>query len=249
MKTLVIADVHGNAEALAAVLAREPDAGATIFLGDTVLSGPQPNETMALLAGLGGALIAGNHDVEMLAPESFESWPAPWLAYTRWILDTLDEPGWELLRRLQPEGEYEVGGQRVFLHHGVLPEEPKQALPDTTDERLCALALGSDCPLVLFGHSHIQFRRTIGGQEFINPGSVGQPRCGQRVACYGLFEDGAFRHCQVEYDPAPWLAALDAVAPLDDFPEFREWLKQALLGGYGLGERDPWTRFAEQGYV
>ena len=29
---------------------------------------------------------------------------------------------------------------------------------------------------MLFGHSHIQFRRTIDGQEFINPGSVGQPR-------------------------------------------------------------------------
>lgn len=249
MKILVIADVHGNAEALSAVLETERDVDATIFLGDTVLSGPQPNETMALLAGLDGVLIKGNHDVEMFEPERFESWPAPWRAYTQWILDTLAPSGWELLRGLQGEGEYEVGGQRVFLHHGVLPDEPRQALPDTADERLTALAGGADCPLVLFGHSHIQFRRRIDGKEFINPGSVGQPRCGRRVACYGLIEDGAFRHCQAEYDPGPWLAALDSVAPLGEFPDFREWLKKALLSGYGIGERAPWTRFARQGYL
>ncbi len=249
MKILVIADVHGNAEALSAVLAKERDADTTVFLGDTVLSGPQPNETMALLAGLDGVLIRGNHDVEMLEPERFEHWPAPWLAYTRWILDTLEPPGWDLLRSLQPEGAYEVGGEQVFLHHGVLPDEPRQALPDTADGRLAALARGADCPLVLFGHSHVQFRRTVEGSEFVNPGSVGQPRCGRRAAFYGLIEDGVFRHCQAEYDAAPWLAALDCVRPLDEFPEFRRWLREALLGGYGLGERLPWTRFASQGYV
>ena len=51
MKILVIADVHGNAEALAAVLERERDADTTVFLGDTVLPGPQPNETIELLSG------------------------------------------------------------------------------------------------------------------------------------------------------------------------------------------------------
>ena len=249
VKILVIADVHGNAEALSAVLEKERDTDATVFLGDTVLSGPQPNETMALLGGIDGILIAGNHDLEMLEPERFEGWPAPWLAYTRWIVDALEPPGWELLHSLKPEGTYEIGGLRLFLHHGVLPDEPRQALPDTADERLIALARGSDCPLVLFGHSHIQFRRTIDGQEFVNPGSVGQPRCGRRVACYGLIEDGAFRHCQVEYDPGPWLKALDGIRPLDGFPRFREWLKRALLGGYGIGEREPWTRYAREGYV
>ena len=249
MKILVIADVHGNAEALSAVLDKERDADATIFLGDTVLSGPQPNETMALLGGVEGVLIEGNHDVEMREPERFEGWPEPWLAYTRWILETLEPAGWELVRGLRPEGEYEVGGQRVFLHHGVLPDEPRQALPDTDDERLAALAGGSDCPLVLFGHSHIQFRRAIDGREFINPGSVGQPRCGRRVACYGLIEDGVFRHCQVEYDPGPWIEALDDIEPLGEHPEFREWLKRALLSGYGIGQREPWTRFAREGYV
>jgi putative phosphoesterase len=249
LKILVIADVHGNAEALAAVLERERDADTTVFLGDTVLPGPQPNETMELLRGLSGTLIQGNHDAEMLEPERLAHWPPPWLAFARWVLDTLGPSGYDVLRSLQPEGEYIVGGVRLVLNHGELPDRPRQALPDTPDERLVTLARGSDAPLVLFGHSHVQFRRTIDGQEFINPGSIGQPRCGKRVACYGLIEDGAFRHCQAEYDPGPWLEAVDRIAPLDEFPDFREWLKHGLLTGNGIGETEPWTRFAAEGYI
>lgn len=248
MKVLVIADIHGNAEALAAVLEKEKDADTTVFLGDSVLPGPQPNETISLLEGISGTFIVGNHDIEVLEPERFAGWPANWLAFNNGVIGTLKASAYEFLRKLKPAGDYEEGGIRMYLTHGVLPDRPPQALPDTSDDRLTALADGSDCPFVLFGHSHIQFRRTINGQEYINPGSVGQPRCGKMVACYGLFEDGVFRHCQADYDPGPWLEAMDQISTLDEFPEFRDWVKQGLLTGYGIGENEPWTRFAQEGY-
>lgn len=249
MKILVIADVHGNAEALASVLEKERDADSTVFLGDSVSPGPQPNETLALLQGLSGLSIAGNHDVEMLERESLAHWPAPWLAMYDWIFDVFDPAGYAYLRKLKPGGEYEVDGIGMYLQHGTLPGKVRHVLPDTPDEDLVRLSRGSDCPYVLFGHSHIQFRRTVGGQEFINPGSVGQNRCGKLLACYGVFEDGLFHHRQVEYDPGPWLEAMDGITTLDAYPDFREQMKQRLLSGYGIGEREPWTRYARQGYV
>ena len=51
MKILVIADVHGNAEALSAVLTKEHDADTTVFLGDTVLPGPQPTRPWSCCVG------------------------------------------------------------------------------------------------------------------------------------------------------------------------------------------------------
>jgi protein phosphatase len=248
MKVLVIADIHGNAEALRAVLERERDADTTVFLGDTVSPGPQPNETVALLDHLPGTFIAGNHDLEVLEPSRLEGWPAQWRAYSQWVLDTLEPAGYGFLRTLKAGGEYAEGGVQMFLGHGEFDDRPRNALPDTPDDRLVTIADGSESPFVLFGHSHVQFRRMINDQEFINPGSVGQNRCGRLLACYGVFEDGLFEHRQVEYDPSPWLEALARIEPLDEFPEFRDWLKRGLLTGYGIGETEPWTRFAQQGY-
>jgi hypothetical protein len=101
---------------------------------------------------------------------------------------------------------------------------------------------------VLFGHSHIQFTRDVNGRQFINPGSIGQNRCGRLLACYGLLEDGVYCACQVEYNAAPWVEALEGIKPLDPFPDFRDWVKQGLLTGYGVGEQEPWTRFSQEGY-
>ena len=248
MKVLIIADVHGNAEALRAVLARERDADTTVFLGDAVSPGPQANETYALLKDVPGTFISGNHDSEMLDPTLVAGWPAPWRALTDWIHDTFEPAGFEFLRTFRPGGEFEIGGTRLSLQHGTVPGKLRHVLPDTPPEAMLQIAQGSDAPTVLFGHSHVQFRRLVGDQEFINPGSVGQNRCGKLLACYGVLEDGAFRHCHVEFDPAPWLDAVDRIETLDAFPDFRDWLKRGLLTGYGLGENEPWTRFARQGY-
>jgi len=248
VKVLVIADIHGNAEALRSVLDKEQDADTVVFLGDSVSPGPQANETYKLLEGLGGTFILGNHDVEMLDPKLVAGWPANWRALNDWVYDNFDAAGFDFLRTLKPGGDYEAGGLQLCLQHGTVPGKLRHALPDTPEEDLTHVAQGSDYPVVLFGHSHVQFRRVVGGQEYINPGSVGQNRCGKLLACYGLFEDGIFRHCQVEYDPTRWLEAMDAVATLDEFPDFREWLKQGLLTGYGIGQNEPWTKYAEEGY-
>ncbi|MEM7017586.1 MAG: hypothetical protein AAF512_09665 [Pseudomonadota bacterium] len=50
------------------------------------------------------------------------------------------------------------------------------------------------------------------------------------------------------YDPKPWLAALHKIKALDAFPDFKDWLTQGLLNGYGISEREPWPELAAQGY-
>ena len=50
---------------------------------------------MALLQGLSGIYIMGNHDVEMLEPERVANWPAQWLALYKWIFDVFDPAGYE----------------------------------------------------------------------------------------------------------------------------------------------------------
>ena len=249
MKILVISDIHGNAEALRAVVKAEPDADHTIFLGDALLSGPQAAEVAELLDKLNLDIpIMGNHDEELLDPSRFAHWPKEWVALNEWIIETLDPAIIQSFADYQPNGHYELGGLEMYLHHGELPRGEPQALPDAKDEVFLRLINDQPAPTVLFGHTHVQFERQVGEQRFINPGSVGQPRCGRLHACYGVFEDGLYTPKQVDYDPRPWLAALDRIDVLSQFPDFKQWLADGLTTGFGIGERAPWTTFAAQGF-
>lgn len=249
MKILVISDIHGNAEALRAVLQAEADADATVFLGDALLTGPQANETAELLhAQSPDIAIMGNHDEEVFDHSIFANWPEEWVALNMWIIDRLESEATAPLRDYLPAGKYEVGGLEMFLHHGELQKPSHPAWPNAPDETFAALDGDSDCPLVMFGHTHVQFTRQIGDKIYINPGSVGQPRCGKLHACYGVFIDGKYEPRQVTYNPQPWLDALDQMDVLAEYPIFKQWLRDGFLNGYGIGEREPWTRFAAEGF-
>ena len=91
MKILIISDIHGNAEALKAIISKETPVDHSIFLGDALLSGPQANETMDLIDELNPTIsIMGNHDEEVLHPEHFAHWPEEWVALNEWIIEHLD---------------------------------------------------------------------------------------------------------------------------------------------------------------
>lgn len=67
-------------------------------------------------------------------------------------------------------GEYTHDGIKMVLAHGAGPPGPERnALPNSTNERLESMLPdgGSDATFVLFGHSHVQFRRTINGREYL----------------------------------------------------------------------------------
>ena len=249
MKILIVSDIHGNAEALKAVLKAEPDSDATIFLGDALLSGPQARQTAELLEDINPEIsIMGNHDLELLDTSLFSALPVEWIALNNWIIESLDPHTFDSVSKYSQPGHFELGGMRFFSHHGDFAQHPKSRTPDSQDKDFEYFDTGNDCSMVLFGHSHVQFTREIGGKFFINPGSVGQPRCGKLQACYGVIEDGVYQARNVRYDPSPWLAALEEIEVLRAYPDLKEWMSTGLITGFGIGKKEPWTRFARQGY-
>ena len=63
-----------------------------------------------------------------------------------------------------------------------------------------------------------------------------------------MFEGEQYFPRQVTYDPSGWLAALERMEALDPFPDFKKWIRDGLLNGFGIGENEPWTQFAAEGY-
>ena len=101
------------------------------------------------------------------------------------------------------------------LLHGELPPEWGERLwPDSPEGVFAGLAAQFPERWIFVGHSHIQFRRFKNGKTIVNPGSVGQPRLGQSLACYAVLEDGVLRMKAVPFDIEAICDAMDQL-PLD----------------------------------
>ncbi len=155
---------------------------------------------------------APNHDRDILNidPEGKEEKPGrQWM---QWVRAQLSEEDMRFLEGFGPSCALVRQGLLLRLHHGDFAEAAGSRLwPDSPEAEFEALARRYPEPLLLSGHSHIQFRRRCGVREFINPGSVGKPRLGRAEACYGLLEGGRIRLKAVPYDAERTASAMDRV--------------------------------------
>jgi predicted phosphodiesterase len=197
MTTAVLYDVHGNLEALETVLAEAERAGATEFVlgGDYATFGPWPRETAERLEAV-PALVRIRGNVERWLREEPEE-PRPIVLAA--LAAAREALGAELVRRLYGLPERgELDG--ILVCHGspLSDVDSFAAQPEDGEERLLAGEAGRT---ILFGHSHVQFRRP-GPDEtlLVNPGSVGMPLDGDPRAAWALYEDGELELRRTEYD-------------------------------------------------
>jgi putative phosphoesterase len=194
----IIADVHGNALALAEVLRDAEEQGVDRFvdLGDTLYGPLQPAEAYRLfreapiVAG-----VRGNQDRKI-----YEESP-PFTA-------ALDGAAIDWLRALRPAVIY----GDFFLCHGTPSSDTTYLLEDVrsggpavrTDSEILRLLGGVTQPVVLCGHSHIsRVVRTSNGQLVVNPGSVGLP---------AYDDDSPVEHCMENYSPHASYAVMEKIA-------------------------------------
>jgi predicted phosphodiesterase len=192
----ILYDIHGNLPALEAAIADAEAAGADRWLlgGDYGSWSPWPAETIERLRGLTGSTwIRGNgerwlREPPLDRPEVMESFASS-------DSGVGGDEGW--LYSLQTE--VELDGV-LYVHGSPLSDvESFAAEPQDGEERLLC---GVRDRVVVFGHSHLQFRRPgPDGTELLNPGSVGMPLDGDRRGAYALrHDDGEFEFRRVEFD-------------------------------------------------
>jgi predicted phosphodiesterase len=196
----ILYDVHGNLPALETVLADARDQGADAFLlgGDYALFGGWPAETVARLRELTPATwIRGNGERWTAAPAEAPEQPVVQGAIAA-AQEALGAPLVAELARLP--FDHADGGTR-FVHASPVADT-RSFLPEPADDEAELLA-GVTAERLVFGHTHLPFRRTAGPTELVNPGSVGMPFDGDPRAAFALVHpDGAVEHRRVGYDHA-----------------------------------------------
>ena len=192
----VLYDIHANLSALEAVLADAEAAKAQAYLlgGDYGAWGPDPLECVERLRALPHTTwIRGNGERWTREPPLDRPEVAEALRERESGYGT--EEGW--LYSLQSSAELD---DVLYVHGSPLADvESFPAEAGEDDERMLD---GVRDRTVVFGHSHLQFRRAgPNGTMLINPGSVGMPLDGDVRAAYALrSDDGEFELRRVEYD-------------------------------------------------
>jgi predicted phosphodiesterase len=167
----VLSDIHGNVQALDAVLAdpRCVAADEIVVLGD-VVAGTFPSECFDRLTALGARVhfLRGNADRIVLEDDGVES---------RWSRDRLGSERLAAVARWPTTFVIEVEqvGSVRCIH--ATPRGDEDILTLITPEADAASCFeGTLEPVVLGGHTHIQFERHVRDWRFVNVGSVGRPR-------------------------------------------------------------------------
>jgi diadenosine tetraphosphatase ApaH/serine/threonine PP2A family protein phosphatase len=189
-------DIHGNLIALDEVLKDADAAGVDRYLlgGDFASWSPWASETIERLRALPNTTwIRGNGERWLRESPGDRPDVAEELEAFDSGLGT--DEGW--LYSLQAQIELD---DVLYVHGSPLSDvESFPAEPRDDDERMLN---GVRDKTVVFGHSHLQFRRPgPNGTTLINPGSAGMPLDGDVRAAYALrHDDGEFEFRRVEYD-------------------------------------------------
>lgn len=239
MQYAVLSDIHGNLEALTAVLAELDAAGIQQIycLGDIVGYGPNPRECLNLVMQRNMKTVLGNHDNAVLFdPTGFTAGAERSVFWTRRQLETGDAKQvsryWEFLGELprilhQDNLMFVHGSARNPVNEYVFPEDRFD-----TQKMLRIFALvpthcfqgHTHVPGVFF-EGHIFFRPEELDNQYllhhekslINVGSVGQPRDGNPWASYVVVIDDLLYFRRVPYDWQATAEKILAIPELDNF--------------------------------
>ncbi|HOD67782.1 MAG TPA: metallophosphoesterase family protein [candidate division Zixibacteria bacterium] len=219
MRLALISDIHGNLEALTAVLRDIEDKGADEIacLGDVVGYGCDPQACLELVARTCRVKLLGNHDAAALGRTPIEGYNSTARITAEWTRTVLSDRDRACLESFTLQ--HRALGALLVHASPCRPDQwPYILAPDEAAEAFGAFTE----PICFHGHTHIPaiFTEIPGAfparrvahdidpheesRYLINVGSVGQPRDRDPRACWTLYDaaEGAIAFRRVAYDIA-----------------------------------------------
>jgi putative phosphoesterase len=208
MRIAVVSDIHGNLTAFEAVLAdlRETRPDLVLHGGDLADAGSSPVQIIDHVRDLGWPGVVGNTDEMLFAPEIFEDFASSrphlnsiWTAAREMAAFTREVVGEERLAWLRDLPRMQIRDSVALVHAS--PETPwRSPMPDASNGELDAVYTVLGKPVVVYGHIHLPYIRTLSTMVVANSGSVGMPHDGDRRASYLLIDDLKPQIRRVGYD-------------------------------------------------
>jgi putative phosphoesterase len=169
LRVAALYDVHGNLPALEAVLEQVEESADVVVFGGDLVWGPWPSECLQRAESLGDRAVFIHGNCERLVLQG----ASPGHAWARERLSAAERARietWPMTGTLDVEGL----GLTLFCH--ATPRSDEENITPESPDRAWAEAFARvDQPIVVCGHTHLQFDRELGGMRVVNAGSVGAP--------------------------------------------------------------------------
>ncbi|MDY7079964.1 MAG: YfcE family phosphodiesterase [Chloroflexota bacterium] len=196
MKLGIIADIHGNLQALTQALETLDARNVDLILcaGDLVCYGANPNQVLDLLRECGipsvignyGAAVAWNHPRASRTPSSPMTEPLKQEALD-WTKRCVTVENLRYLRGLPWMLHYRLDDLRIQVLHAGL-DHLDQALSPDWPEGLADLAARLPADVIILGHTHQAYTYVCDDTVFVNPGAVGRSLNGDTRAAYAILD-------------------------------------------------------------
>jgi predicted phosphodiesterase len=201
MNVLALYDIHGNIDALEAVLADPRAANPDVVLvGGDAVPGPFARATLDRLEALGARWIRGNGEREVA-----EAVTSPTPAEDDLVMVTAKLSAAEL----GDDAASALAGLPLTLEldgvlycHATPRRDDEMVTRISSPERWAEVLAGVTAAVVVAGHTHQQDDRDVGDVRFVNAGSVGLPYEGDGAARWLWVADGVPEARQTVYDAA-----------------------------------------------
>lgn len=221
MRLAIISDIHGNWDALQAVLRNMDAAGIddTVCLGDNIGYGPEPNEVIDTLQQRKIVSVLGNHELAVLQPENL-AWFNPAARQSLSLtIARLSESSRNYISRMEAvllthECRFVHGfpPDSVTTYYFEVAEEETRNVFDLYTEKCCFIGHTHDLMLLAYRQGKLNLQPLPEGRRalepdvrhIVNAGSVGQPRDGDNTAKYLIYDttDNVLEVRYVAYDIA-----------------------------------------------
>jgi putative phosphoesterase len=210
MKLGLISDVHGNVQALKAVLTvlEEDKVDFVICAGDLVAYGANPSQVIKILRDRAIPCVAGNYDFavahDLETASRIPSSPTNESikrAALEWAREHTSSGDKRFLASLPWRMDFVLDGLHVGMLHAGLEYLDAMYTPEKP-EAMFTLHNRIRTDVIVMGHSHQSFTYRALGGLMVNPGSVGRSLNGDTRAAYAILETNTLEvtHRRVRYD-------------------------------------------------
>ena len=191
-KIAILSDIHGNAQALEAVLhdISKEQVNHIIIAGDHIGDGPEPNRVLKIIKNLSNtSIIKGNKEEYILKLNNGLN--QNWYDYNQfasiiWTYKNISIENLQFISEMKSETTLQIMNKiKVRAVHGS-PNKPNGIID--TNEELVKIISDLQEDVLIYGHTHNSNFITMNNKFGINPGSVGLPLYKNSFAEYGILE-------------------------------------------------------------